>query len=225
MSRLHLTRPSSALLIALIASSVSTIAAPPPTALRIQVVADEICCQGCVQRVAAQLYALPGVTSVQGDVPKRTVTVTAKPSPKLTMERIWLAVEKGKGGPSKLVSQTATYTLTRVEKLKSEERLPPGSYLLEVGSLADNDEAKAIADQLQCIPGVEKIGVDLAQRTLAIHSSTATALSPWALVSAAERAQSQPITARGPFGAFAIERTAAKPFATARVSQKQGEVQ
>ena len=220
MSRLHSNRLCLALAIALITPSVSTIAAPSPTVFRVQVVADDMCCQGCVQKVAAQLYSLPGVTNVQGDVPKRLVTITAKPSQKLTLERIWQAVEKGKGGPSKLVSYAATYTLTRSEKLNPESRLAAGQYRLEVDALHNNDEAKAIAGQLNRIPGVEKIGVDLERRTLAIHASAAPVISPWVLVTAAERAHSQPISVTGPFGIFAIERAAdGKAVATARVSQ------
>jgi copper chaperone CopZ len=180
-----------------------------------------MCCQGCVQKVAAQLYALPGITSVQGDVPKRIVTITGKPSPKVTLERIWQAVEKGKGGPSKLVSRSATYTLTKAEKVKPEERLATGQYRLEVAALPNDGEAKAITEQLYRIQGIDKVGVDLAQRTLAIHTSSSPAISPWVLVGAAERAHSQPMTVAGPFGVLSIERTiaATKPAATARLSQ------
>jgi hypothetical protein len=129
-------------------------------------------------------------------------------------------VEKGKGGPSKLVSHTTTYTLTRAEKLNPEERLTTGQYLLEVAALQDNSKAKAIADELYRIQGVERIGVDLAQRTLAIHTSTGTVISPWTLVSAAERAQHRPVTVKGPFGTLAIKRpTAATTTSTARLPQ------
>jgi copper chaperone CopZ len=180
-----------------------------------------MCCQGCVQKIAAQLYALPGITSVQGDVPKRIVTITGKPSPKVTLERIWQAVEKGKGGPSKLVSRSATYTLTRPEKVNPDERLETGQYRLEVATLHDDGEAKTIADQLYRLQGVEKVGVDLASRTLAIHASSATTFSPWVLVGAAERAHSQPMTVAGPFGVLSIERSTAatKPAASMRLSQ------
>jgi copper chaperone CopZ len=174
-----------------------------------------MCCQGCVQKVAAQLYALPGVTSVQGDVAKRLVAVTAKPSQKLTLERIWLAVEKAKCSPSKLVSSTTTYTLTRAEKLDPTARLATGQYLLEVAVLKDNHAASAIADQLNRIQGVERVGVDLEARTLAIDSSGGAIISPWVLIGATERAQQLPVTVRGPFGSLSIERTTVAKTASA----------
>jgi copper chaperone CopZ len=185
-----------------------------------------MCCQGCVQKVAAQLYALPGVTSVQGDVPKRLVTITAKPSPKLTLERIWQAVEKAKGGPSKLVSRVSTYTLTRSEKLQPEQRLATGRYLIEVASLQNIDETKSIADELRRLQGVERIGVDLPRRMLAIDAADAVTISPWALVNAVERAHRQPISVSGPFGVLAIERLAdAASHATAGLAVPQNSTQ
>src|SRR5262245_10993163 len=71
---------------------------------KVQIVADDMCCNGCAQKIGAQLYAAPGVTAVDADVPNRLVVVTAKPSSKLTAERLWAAVEKGNGGPSKLIT-------------------------------------------------------------------------------------------------------------------------
>jgi copper chaperone CopZ len=197
-------------------------AASPPGAFRVQLVADDICCNGCAQKAAAQLYALPGITSVQADVPKRLLTVTGKTSPKLTLERIWQAVEKGEGGPSQIVTSVATYKLTRLEQLPSESRLAPGSYSLDVVELRGDDDERTIADHLYRVPGVGKIQVDRARCTFAIQSADAAVLSPWALVGAAQRAQCQPVSVAGPFGQLTIQRAGDTPAAaTARRQSPQ----
>ena len=86
--------------------------------LKIQIVDDAMCCKGCA-KIAAQLYAAPGVTSVDIDLPNHTVVVTAKPSPKLTARTTVAGCRKGRGKPSKLATPKATYTLTRTGKLKA----------------------------------------------------------------------------------------------------------
>jgi copper chaperone CopZ len=221
----------SALLVAWIVPSVSTIAAPQPGVFQVQIVADEMCCQGCAQKVAAQLYALPGVTAVDADVAQRLLTVTGKSSPKLTLERIWRAVEKAEGGPSKLVTSRATYTWTRPERLQAGERPSPGRYTLQVDALPSDDAAQSIADQLDRIPGVESVGVDIERSTLSIRAANDGVISPWAVVGAAERAHRLPVAVAGPFGIISIERASdAKTAATPRLQfpqnlpQPQGEV-
>jgi len=216
-----------ALGVTLISCGASTVAVAQSGVFKVQIAADDMCCQGCAQKVAAQLYAAPGVTSVEADVPNRLVTVTAKPSPKLTVERIWFAVEKGKGGPSKLVTASVTYVLTRPDKLKPEQRLPVGRYSLEVRSLQDKETAQKIANQLHAIQGVENVSVNMAQRTLFVQTADGALLSPFALASAADRAQSEPIAISGPYGVMTIERADdAKPATAVRPTypQVQGEV-
>lgn len=216
-----------ALVAALAGYGAATIAVAQQGVFKVQIVADYMCCQGCAQKVAAQLYAAPGVTSVEADVPNRLVTVTAKPSPKLTVERIWFAVEKGKGGPSKLVTADVTYVLIRPDKLKPEQRLPVGQYSLEVRSMQDKEVAQKIANQLHAIRGVENVSVNIAQRTLFVRTANGAFLSPFALATAADRAQSEPIAIGGPYGVMTIERaTEAKPATAVRPAypQVQGEV-
>jgi copper chaperone CopZ len=191
--------------------------------LKIQLVCNDMCCDGCAQTIAAQLYAAPGVTKVDTDVPSRVVTVTAKSSPKLTLERLWQAAEQGKGGPSKLVGPNATYALIKPESLKPEQRWPAGQYFVVVRTLQDKEKAQLIADQLHTIRGVESIQIDMAQRALIIKSAANSALSPWALVSAVERAQAEPVAVGGSFGALTIERPADAARAAAQ-TQSQGAI-
>jgi copper chaperone CopZ len=217
----------SALAVGLLIQIAPTIAAAQQAVFKVQVVAEEMCCKGCAQKVAAQLYALPGVTSVEVDVPNRLLTVTAKPSPKLTLDRIWYAVEQGKGGPSKIVTSQATYALTRPESLKPEQRLPSSRYSLELRSIQGKDFAQKVANQLYAIRGVQNVSVDIAQRTLFIQPANGSVLSPWALATAAERAQGEPVAVAGPHGVLTIERSADAERATAARAtypQIQGDV-
>lgn len=227
MFHIHTFKKCSLLITAIVALHSCKDVKAQQAVFTVQIVADDMCCKGCAQKVAAQLYAAPGVTSVQADVPNRLVTVTAKASPKLTVERLWQAVEHGKGGPSKLVAPQATYILFRPESLPAEQRLPIGRYSLEVKSMQNKDMAQQIASQIYSLRDVQDVGVDLEQRKLFVQSKYGAALSPWALAIAAERAQGKPVAVAGPFGVLMIERsetadptTAAKPS----YSQKQGEV-
>jgi copper chaperone CopZ len=204
-----------------------TLFAAPQDAFTVQIVASEMCCKGCAQQVAAQLYALPGVTQVQADVPKRLVNVTAKRSPKLTLERIWNAVEKGKGRPSKLVINRVNYEFTRPDGLNPDQQVLAGRYTLQVRSLDDKDAAQNIANQLYKVRGVEKISVDVPKRTLFIQPANGAMLSPWALTTAAEAARSDPVSVGGPFGVLTIKRPSDSEAATvgrAALRFNQGDV-
>ena len=149
--------------------------------IEVQIVADEMCCKGCAQKVAAQLYAAPGVTAVTADVPKRIVKITAKPSPKLTLERLWRAVEKGKGAPTKLITAQATYTLTKAELLPPSERLAAGHYVIKVADWRDTAEMQRMITHLRAMPGVQRVDLDMPQQTLIIQSPTNQPVSESAL--------------------------------------------
>jgi copper chaperone CopZ len=173
--------------------------------IEVQIVADEMCCKGCAQKIAAQLYAAPGVTAVTADVPKRIVKITAKPSPKLTLERLWRAVEKGKGAPTKLITAQATYTLTKAELLPPSERLAPGHYVIEVADWRDIAGMQRMITHLRAMPGVQHVDLDMPQQTLNIQSPTNPPLSEWALVRMAKQDGYLPIRVSGAFGCLAIE--------------------
>lgn len=227
MYRYQRLKLCSAFAVALVSYSASTSAVAQQGVFKIQIVADGLCCQGCAQKVAAQLYALPGVSNVEADVSNHIAVVTFKPSPKLTLERIWLAAEKGDGKPSKLVTEDVMYFLTRPDKLKREQCLPLGKYSLQVRTMQDNESAQRIADQLYAIRGVENVSVDINQRTLFVQAASGVMLSPFALAIAAERAASEPIAIGGSYGVMTIERPAkSKPATAVRPAypQIQGEV-
>jgi copper chaperone CopZ len=205
------------LAMALILSGASSALAATDGPFYVQIVASEMCCKGCAQTVAAQLYSLPGVTDVRADVPNRLVSVTAKPSAKLTLERIWQAVEKGKGRPSKLVTRQATYVMSPQQSLKPEQRLPAGRYSLLMSSIENRDTAQRVADELYKIGGVQRVSVDIAQSTFFVQSANGVSISPWALATAAERAQGEPVSIGGPYGLLTIERPVESKAAAAGV--------
>jgi copper chaperone CopZ len=197
------------------------LAAQDPVYIHVQITADDMCCQGCAQKVAAQLYAAPGVTAVAADVPNRIVKVTAKPSPKLTLERLWRAVEKGKGAPSKLVTAQATYTLTKPERLKPSERLGRGQYIIELAEFPGAGQVQKTISLLEALPGVQDVTPDASTRTLKIESATDKPLSEWTLIGVIKQSGQSPLHVAGPQGRITIEHAARKPGPTAAHPSRQ----
>ena len=173
-----------------------------------EITADEMCCGGCAKKVAAQLYTAPGVSNVKANVAGRTVTITAKPSPKLTMEKLWSAVEKGKGKPSKLISPEATYTLTPLDP--ATQQASAGVYTVVVVDLKANGVADKVGRELQTIRGVKTVVLHLDQDALVVESHPGVQLSPFALASAVERSGQQPSAIVGSYGQLTIEPSTAK---------------
>lgn len=196
-------------LLSFTASGIST--AKPVVAADVvtyEITADEMCCGGCAKKVAAQLYTAPGVSNVKANVAGRTVTITAKPSPKLTMEKLWSAVEKGKGKPSKLISPEATYTLTPLDP--ATQQASAGVYTVVVVDLKANGVADKVGRELQTIRGVKTVVLHLDQDALVVESHPGVHLSPFALASAVERSGQQPSAIVGSYGQLTIEPSTAK---------------
>lgn len=173
-----------------------------------EITADEMCCKGCAKKVAAQLYTAPGVSNVSANVAERTVTVTAKPSPKLTVEKLWSAVEKGKGKPVKLVSPEASYTLTPLDP--ATQQASAGVYTVVVMDLKANGVADKVGRELQTIRGVKSVILHLDQDSLVVEAHPGVHISPFALTSAVERSGHQPLAIVGSYGQLTIEPSAAK---------------
>jgi copper chaperone CopZ len=180
------------------------LAAHEAARIEVRIIADDMCCQGCAQKVAAQLYAAPGITDVRTDVPKRLVTITAKPSPKLTLERLWRAVEKGKGAPSKLITAQATYALSRPEQLTAADRLAPSEYAIEFAEF-DTGDLQATAAHLRHKLSAQHIDVDQSRHTLTFRTASNEALSEWALLRVVKERGHAPVRVAGPFGSLEIE--------------------
>lgn len=204
--------------------SSATYAANQPGTEKIQIVANGMCCNGCAQKVAAQLYTAPGVSNVEADVPSHTVTITCKPSQRLTLGGLWQATEKADGKPSKLVTSQATYTLQRPEQLQLKEPLVPGRYWVVVQKLTNNDGAEVITKRLYAVRGVKNVSLDTASRTFFVESDANEALSPWSLMAAVEQSGHATESITGPQGIFTIERPVAKSASVYSTQQFQGAV-
>ena len=170
-----------------------------------EITADDMCCGGCAKKVAGQLYTAPGVVDVKANVAARTVTVFAKPSDKLTVERLWNAVEKGKGGPSKLIAATGTYTFAKSNQLSDAEKGASGSYVVVVANLKANGAAELVGRELHGVRGVKTIVVNLDSDQLVLEPQQGVHLSPLALAAAVERTKQQPLSITGPQGRLTIE--------------------
>lgn len=188
------------LTISLAALGASAHAAAPSAGERsVEIVADQMCCAGCARKVTGQLYTAKGVRSVEADVESRTlkVSLTARGA---SLGELWAAVERGDGGPTRLQTAEATFTLTRPRDAKPNGASPVS---IVVETMHCKSCAQQIAAQLYALKGVTKVSVNLAKRTLYVAS--AAPLSPWAGVEAVMRAGERPLAVAGPHGRLVVE--------------------
>ncbi len=169
----------------------------------VEIVAADMCCKGCAQKVAGQLYAAPGVTDVKANVENRIVTVMVSRQSSASLAQLWNAVEAGKGGPTSLKIAEATFTLTPSERLDKSQPLPETTSYVVVEKLDFKDRAQKIVNQLYAIRGVQKVNADRQQDTLVVTSEQA--ISPWALIAAVAHAQERPAAIIGSYGQLSIE--------------------
>jgi copper chaperone CopZ len=179
-----------------------------------EIIADDMCCGGCAKKIAGQLYTAPGVLKVTSNVKSRTVVVTANPSPKLTVERLWNAVEKGKGKPSRIVASGVIYTLKRPADHRAEDQPAASVYTVAVAELQPAAADHAVKS-LRALRGVANVSLDAANGALIVEPAEGVTLSPWALIGAAQQAKLQPLAITGPHGRLTIE-TAAEAQLSAR---------
>lgn len=182
--------------------SVCVQAAVPPGSFQVQIVAADMCCKGCVQKVSGQLYAAPGVMEVSANLENRTVLVTVSQKKGATLEQLWQAVAAGKGGPTQLATANATFTLTPAESLDKTQILPATKSHIIVENLGLEGKAQNIANQLYTTEGVVKVSVDAQQNALIVTSQQA--ISPWALIAAVTKAQERPVAIVGAYGLMNI---------------------
>lgn len=192
-----------------IAATTQLQAAPATSAIeRVEIVAEKMCCQGCARKVSGQLYAARGVREVGVDMSTHTLTVTLPRPNAIALGQLWSAVEESDGGPTKLVTAEATYTLARRDESSVDGQRP----LTETAPLSiaiDNLHCKGcatkIAAKLYALKGVMKVSVDMQQETLFVAFSPDTVISPWLLIAAVQNAGERPLSVSGPHGTLAIE--------------------
>lgn len=187
-----------------------------------KITADEMCCQGCAKKVAAQLYTAPGVLNVASDVESRLVTVTAKSSDKLTLDRLWHAVEKAKGKPSRLVAPNATVSLVRNDQLQPEFQTSNKQYVVRLPAGSDVSSVSKLSSTVQAMKGVRSVALHQDQSQIVIETSQAAILSPWPILSAAGTLGLTPVSVIGPFGQLTVESTSNNANVSSRVQNSGG---
>jgi copper chaperone CopZ len=187
-----------------------------------EITADDMCCQGCAKKIAAQLYTAPGVMNVSANVESRLVTVTAKPSPKLTADRLWNAVEKGKGKPSRIVGGDSAISLVRPDQLEPANRATEGRYMIEVAPSTNPDAIARLSSAVQAMRGVQTVTLLQDKSQLIVESAKNVQLSPWPMLSAARQLGLQSSSVTGPFGRLTLEATPSAPQVSARPQQVGG---
>ncbi len=177
-------------------------AAAPQGTYQVQILAEEMCCKGCAQKTAGQLYAAPGVSDVKADLKNKTVSITVARQKGATLEQLWQAVAAGEGGPTKLTTAEATFTMTRPEAQAGNSSPPRGTTYVVIDNLHCKGCAQKIAAQFYAIRGVTKVNANMKKNTLTIQSKGP--LSPWALVGAVTRAKERPLVIAGSSGRMDI---------------------
>ena len=190
------------------AQSFAEAATPQTGNQQVKIVAEGMCCKGCARKVSGQLYAARGVKEVGIDLNTHTVTVSLPRPNAATLGQLWHAVEQGDGGPTKLVTSEATYTLIRPKvdpnvAQATQRSNEPVSIVID--NLHCKGCAKKIAAQLYALKGVTKVSVDMQTETLFVETSPDTAISPWLVINAVAKAKERPLTVTGPHGKLAIE--------------------
>jgi len=210
--RMRTTREKSIVWVAGIAasclSSLAVAAQPAAPIQQVEIVAEKMCCAGCARKVSGQLYAAKGVRDVAVDLKAHTVKVTLPRPNAAKLGQLWHYVEQGDGGPTKLVTDDATYTLIRPEaEASTAQQLPlqgSATYIV-IDNLHCQGCAKKIAAQIYAIKGVTKVSVDMAQETLIVETQRDAQVSPWNLIDAVTQAEERPVGVIGTYGELAIE--------------------
>ncbi len=70
---------------------------------------EKMCCKGCAQKIAAQLYVLRGVKEVRYDLKQKVVIVVPQSQKRVSPRSIWEAVVKGKDQPIRLAGPAGTF--------------------------------------------------------------------------------------------------------------------
>jgi len=152
---------------------------------QIQILAEGMCCKGCARKVSGQLYAARGVKEVGIDLNTHIVTVSLPQPSAATLGQLWHAVEQGDGGPTKLVTAEATYTLIRPE-VEPNAAQPMQNSNEPLSIVIDNLHckgcAKKIAAQLYALKGVTKVSIDMPNETLFVEARPDTTVSPWLVI-------------------------------------------
>jgi len=175
---------------------------------KVQIVAKGMQSEGCAQSISGQLYAARGVKTVEVDLDTQIVSVSLAPKKSATLGQLWKAVEQNEGGPTKLVTTEATYTLTPIE-VQSRPGQPPQKLSSALYIVVDNLHcmgcAKKISAQLYTLKGVTNVRADLKKDTITVEARPGTLVSPWQAIAAVAKAKERPLAVTGAHGTVSIE--------------------
>lgn len=193
------------ILLALLLAPVRGASSHVPTQ-QVKITAQEMCCRGCVRKISGKLYTVRGVKSVTVDLSGRVLTITLPQPTVATLGQLWQAVEQGDGGPTKLVTSSATYSFTPAADaaIQSSKSLT-SMQQITVEDLHTKGRAQKIAAQLYALQGVTQVSVDMKHDTLVVESRTDAPLSPWRITEAVIQAQERPLVVRSRYGTLSIE--------------------
>lgn len=74
------------------------------------IVVDDMHCGSCAKKIAAQLYAVPGVVEVRADVKKNLAFVVPQKRKSPSPRQMWEAVEKAGFKTVKMIGPGGTYS-------------------------------------------------------------------------------------------------------------------
>ncbi len=97
-------------LLAVCASLALSVQAANKKATYTTIVVNDMHCPACAQKIAARLYAVPGVLEVRADVPADTVYVIPQRSRQPSPRAMWVAVEQAGFKPLKLIGPAGQFT-------------------------------------------------------------------------------------------------------------------
>lgn len=175
---------------------------------QVKIVADEMCCKGCARKVSGQLYAARGVKNVKVDMQTRTVTVSLPKPSGAMLGQLWNAVAQGDGGPSKLVTSEATYSLIPHQPgapATQATQQNATTMNIVVDNLHCMGCARKIAGQLYVVKGVTQVSVDMQTETLIVQTQPGTSVSAWQVLDAVGQANERPTSITGSHGKLAIQ--------------------
>lgn len=199
-----------------------------PAAGEVRIVANDMCCKGCAQKIAGQLYTVKGVKSVGVDLPTHTVTVSLGQQDLATLGALWHAAHKANGGPTQLATETVSYTLVlpkTAEEVEHYRKMGTSQHVVVQG-LDSQETAQKIASKLYDIEGVSKISLDMQRSALVLQTKNDKPISAWLVVDAVAKTQHRTSAVTGSFGTLTIEYAESSAHEDQRaVLPKKGAVQ
>lgn len=94
--------------IAFALTTAGSVSAAEPAHTTINV--EKMCCKGCAQKIASQMYVVRGVKEVRINMEKRLVFVIPQPNTNVSPRAMWEAVVKGEDKPLRLAGPSGTFT-------------------------------------------------------------------------------------------------------------------